>query len=77
MKSFLLFFRILALEKLGAVFNQVTTPLNNTPRKFALDTMSGTVIMIETDHNAMTKNFKSDRKQKIAEVSYVCVCLMI
>uniref|UniRef100_A0A7M5U5X2 Splicing factor 3B subunit 3 n=1 Tax=Clytia hemisphaerica TaxID=252671 RepID=A0A7M5U5X2_9CNID len=59
--------RILALEKLGAVFNQVTTPLRYTPRKFTIDHQTGSIIMIETDHNAMTSLFKSDRKQKIAE----------
>ncbi|XP_065676216.1 splicing factor 3B subunit 3 isoform X2 [Hydra vulgaris] len=59
--------RILALEKLGAVFNQVTTPLDFTPRKFVVDHKSHTLIMIETDHNAMTKTFKLDRKQRIAE----------
>ena len=63
--------RILALEKLGAVFNQVTTPLSFTPRKFALDQKSNSIIIIETDHNAMTKPFKADKKQRIAEVSMI------
>ena len=61
--------RILALEKLGAVFNQVSTPLKHTPRKFAIDQKTSSLIVIETDHNAMTEATKQDKKQKIAEVT--------
>ncbi|XP_057291635.1 splicing factor 3B subunit 3-like [Hydractinia symbiolongicarpus] len=59
--------RILALEKLGAVFNQVTTPLSYTPRKFTIDMKTSTLILIETDHNAMTKAAKADRKMALAQ----------
>ena len=69
------FSRILALEKLGAVFNQVSTPLKYTPRKFAIDPASNSLIVIETDHNALTETAKQDRKQKIAEVK--CLIFLI
>ena len=61
--------RILALEKLGAVFNQVSTPVKYTPRKFAIDTKSNNLVLIESDHNAYSETAKQDKKQKIAEVS--------
>ncbi|XP_035678338.1 splicing factor 3B subunit 3 [Branchiostoma floridae] len=59
--------RILALEKLGAVFNQISTPLMYTPRKFVIDTQSNNIIMIETDHNSYTEATKAQRKQQMAE----------
>ena len=61
-------FRILALEKLGAVFNQVSMPLNLTPRKFVIHPESNNLVVIETDHNAYTEETKSQRKQQMAEV---------
>ncbi|KAI8491080.1 Splicing factor 3B subunit 3 [Branchiostoma belcheri] len=59
--------RILALEKLGAVFNQISTPLMYTPRKFVIDAQSNNIIMIETDHNSYTEATKAQRKQQMAE----------
>jgi splicing factor 3B subunit 3 len=58
--------RILALEKLGAVFNQVSYPLEYTPRKFVVHD-SGRMIIIETDHNAYTLETKLERRQQIAQ----------
>ncbi len=58
--------RILALEKLGAVFNQVSHPLEYTPRKFVVHE-SGRMIIIETDHNAYTLDTKMERRQQIAQ----------
>ena len=60
--------RILALEKLGAVFNQVATPLQYTPRKFVIHPETSNLIVIETDHNAYTDERKQQRKQQMAEV---------
>lgn len=60
--------RILALEKLGAVFNQISTPLEYTPRKFVIHPETGYLIIIETDHNAYTEKIKQQRKQQMAEV---------
>ncbi|XP_037094869.1 splicing factor 3B subunit 3-like [Pollicipes pollicipes] len=45
--------RILALEKLGAVFNQMSYPLEYTPRKFAIHQDSGHLVIIETDHKRL------------------------
>ena len=59
--------RILALEKLGAVFNQVAFPLEFTPRKFVVHPESGMMILIETDHNAYTEDTKTQRKIQMAE----------
>lgn len=59
--------RILALEKLGAVFNQVSTPLQYTPRKFVIHPESGNLIIIETDHNAYTEDIKEMRKKQMAK----------
>ncbi|XP_077993061.1 splicing factor 3B subunit 3 [Glandiceps talaboti] len=59
--------RILALEKLGAVFNQVSIPLKYTPRKFAVNQDGNNLVVIETDHNAYTDATKTQRKQQMAE----------
>lgn len=60
--------RILALEKLGVVFNQVSTPLRYTPRKFVLHSPTSKLIVIETDHNTFTEATKQQRKRLMAEV---------
>lgn len=60
--------RILALEKLGAIFNQVAFPLQYTPRKFVIHPETNNLILIETDHNAYTEATKAQRKQQMAEV---------
>lgn len=59
--------RILALEKLGAVFNQVSYPLQYTPRKFVIHHESNNLIIVETDHNTYTESTKMERKQQMAE----------
>lgn len=59
--------RILALEKLGAVFNQITFPLEYTPRRFAIHTDTCRLIIAETDHNAYTEDTKALRKTQMAE----------
>lgn len=59
--------RILALEKLGAIFNQVAFPLQYTPRKFVIHPEMNN--LIEMDHNAYTEATKAQRKQHMAEVS--------
>lgn len=45
--------RILSVERLGNVFNTTKTPLPRTPRKFAIDTSTGTLVVAEGDHNAV------------------------
>ncbi len=59
--------RILSLEKLGVVFNQVSTPLQLTPRRLTVHPPSRTLVLIETDHNAFTESYKAHRKQAMAE----------
>jgi splicing factor 3B subunit 3 len=59
--------RILGLEKLGAVFNQVAMPLQYTPRKFVIHPTNKSLVIIETDHNALTEKTKVQRKRQIAE----------
>lgn len=59
--------RILALEKLGAVFNQITFPLEYTPRRFVVHGPSSNLIISETDHNAYTEETKNDRKKQMAD----------
>ena len=64
--------RILSLEKLGVTFNQVATPLQYTPRKLVVHPPSGSLVLLETDHNCFTEASKALRKQQMAEV---CVCV--
>lgn len=59
--------RILALEKLGAVFNQEIRALKYTPRKFALNPDTGLIYLIETDHLSFTEATKHQRKQQMAQ----------
>lgn len=59
--------RILALEKLGAVFNQITFPLEYTPRRFAIHNDTGRLVIAETDHNAYTEETKTIRKQQMGD----------
>ena len=59
--------RILALENLGNVFNQHLVELEYTPRKFAIHPETYYVVMIETDHNALTPASKTVRKQQLAQ----------
>lgn len=60
--------RILALDKLGAVFNQVSHKLKFTPRRFVPLFHTDNLIIIETDHGAFTEKAKKDRKQALIEV---------
>ena len=55
-------YRILALKKLGVVFNQVSTLLWYTPHKFVIHPPSSKLFVIETDHNAFTEATKLQGK---------------
>ncbi|KAK9701922.1 Mono-functional DNA-alkylating methyl methanesulfonate N-term [Popillia japonica] len=59
--------RILALEKLGAVFNQISFPLEYTPRKFVIHPETSNLIILETEHNAYTEETKKQRRLQMAE----------
>jgi splicing factor 3B subunit 3 len=43
-------YSILALDKLGTVFNQASIPLNYTPRRFTVHPGSRNFVVIETEH---------------------------
>ena len=66
------FSRILALEKLGTVFNQVSTGLQYTPRRFAVHIESANIIVLETDYNMYTDETKEHRKQQMAQARATC-----
>jgi splicing factor 3B subunit 3 len=59
--------RILALEKLGAVFNQEIKPLKYTPRKFAINHDNSILYIAETDHLSYTDQVKQQRKKQMAQ----------
>uniref|UniRef100_A0A7E4WAP3 Splicing factor 3B subunit 3 n=1 Tax=Panagrellus redivivus TaxID=6233 RepID=A0A7E4WAP3_PANRE len=59
--------RILAFEKLGAVFNQTTHRLKFTPRKFVSLFGTDNLIVVEADHAAFTEKAKADRKAALVE----------
>jgi len=59
--------RILALEKLGAIFNQVRNPLAKTPRKFVVHPDTANLVVAESEYNAYTEQTKKQRKNTIAE----------
>ncbi|KAF7268952.1 hypothetical protein GWI33_017981 [Rhynchophorus ferrugineus] len=59
--------RILALEKLGAVFNQISFPLEYTPRKFIIHPDTNRLFVLETEHNAYTEETKKQRRLQMAE----------
>lgn len=49
------------------VFNQVSTPLQYTPRKLLIHPPTSNLVLIETDHNAFTEATKLHRKKQMAE----------
>ncbi|CAF0837902.1 unnamed protein product [Brachionus calyciflorus] len=59
--------RILALEKLGAVFNQEIKQLKYTPRKFAIYHENGMIYSIETDHLSYTDQTRQEKKEQMAQ----------
>lgn len=63
----MLFCRILALEKLGTVFNQIVHKLKYTPRRMVIHSQSKNIVIIETDHASFTENAKRKRRDELAE----------
>ena len=55
--------RILSLDKLGDAFNAEATQLRYTPRKVAVHSVSGNLVVIEADHNA----YSEERKARLYE----------
>jgi len=50
--------RILSIEKLGDAFNSESLPLRYTPRRLAYHSVSGNMVVIESDHNAYNEEEK-------------------
>ena len=59
--------RILSLDKLGENFNAEAMPLRYTPRRMAHHTVSGNVVVIESDHNA----YNADEKAQLYEAAAI------
>uniref|UniRef100_A0A7S0PY64 DNA damage-binding protein 1 n=1 Tax=Coccolithus braarudii TaxID=221442 RepID=A0A7S0PY64_9EUKA len=55
--------RILALEKLGDTFNSDSMPLRYTPRHLVRHSVSGNIVLIESDHNAYSEEEKAQLYQ--------------
>lgn len=55
------------MEKLGAVFNQVSFPLEYTPKKFVIHPEKPSLVLLETEHNAYTEETKKQRRLQMAE----------
>ena len=53
---------ILAVDQLGDVFNQQQVTLSHTPRRGVIDSVTGNLVVIETDHNAFTSKEKQQIK---------------
>lgn len=58
--------RILSLEKLGAVFNQIVYPLDFTPRRMIVHQGSGNLIVTETEHACYTAKARDERRRQLA-----------
>lgn len=48
--------RIFSVEDLGTIFNQQVVALQYTPRKMSIHSTSNNIIIIESDHNALSVN---------------------
>lgn len=57
--------RIITLDKLGEMFNQIETPLRYTPRRFVLHPLTNLLIIIETDHNAYPEAEREEHKYEV------------
>eukprot|EP01116_Phalansterium_solitarium_P022015 TRINITY_DN7109_c0_g1_i1.p1 TRINITY_DN7109_c0_g1~~TRINITY_DN7109_c0_g1_i1.p1 ORF type:complete len:1188 (+),score=598.46 TRINITY_DN7109_c0_g1_i1:160-3723(+) len=51
--------RIITLDRLGDVFNQMRIPLMHTPRRLAVHTPSQHLVTLETDHNAASSMLRT------------------
>lgn len=49
------------------MFNQVSFPLEYTPRKFIIHNETAHIVVIETEHNAYTEETKQQRRLQMAE----------
>ena len=61
--------RIIAVEKLGQIFNQVVAPLRYTPRKLLIHPETHNLAVIESDHRACGEAEKQEIIKKTQEES--------
>eukprot|EP00761_Pharyngomonas_kirbyi_P010453 gb/GECH01010473.1/.p1 GENE.gb/GECH01010473.1/~~gb/GECH01010473.1/.p1 ORF type:complete len:827 (+),score=217.84 gb/GECH01010473.1/:1-2481(+) len=59
---------ILNIDRLGETFNQTVFPLDYTPRKFLVTPENNRLVIIETDHNAITKSEKQQSSTQKMEI---------
>jgi splicing factor 3B subunit 3 len=58
---------IISVENLGEIFSQLTIPLRYTPRKIAINPDNNNIVIIESDHNVISKAEKDEYKKIIAQ----------
>lgn len=56
--------RIFVVERLGDAMNSISVPLRYTPRKMLVDTENSQMIIIESDHNAISVDELSKLKSE-------------
>lgn len=61
-------FRILTLEKLGAIFNQEIRKLPMTPRRVMIHPEMSWLYILESDHLSYTEINKQKRREQLAKV---------
>jgi splicing factor 3B subunit 3 len=57
---------IFTVERLGDIFSQSIIPLRYTPRKIAINPDNNNIVIIESDHNVISKAEKDEYKKQIA-----------
>ncbi len=64
-------YRILTLEKLGAIFNQEIRKLKLTPRRFIIHPEMNWLYLIESDHVSYTEISKQQKREQIGKVCLI------
>ena len=64
-------YRILTLEKLGAIFNQEIRKLQLTPRRFIIHPEMNWLYLIESDHGSYTQISKRQEREQCAKVCLI------
>jgi hypothetical protein len=68
-------YRILTLEKLGAIFNQEIRKLKLTPRRFIIHPEMNWLYLIESDHASYTEISKQQKREQIGKVCLIKIFL--
>ena len=61
--------RIIAIDKLGELFNQRQVPLSYTPREMDIDPRTGNIYIVESDHQLFPQAERAEIKEKIVEAT--------